>query len=142
VAVSHARRITRLMELPEGRETRMNALEAGQQLATDGCVTHVAVPEDSPRHSDRSLRVVGGFADAPLALRIPDVPGDGCSCRPLESAHPGRIPSKNVLTGQRFGLLSDRVTGCDPLETTENPLFQGQSLQGGVSGAVPGQGAE
>ena len=101
----------------------MNALEACEQFATDAGVTHLAVLENCPRHSDRSLGVVRGLADAPLVLRIADIPWDGCSWRSLESTDPVRIPSKNALTGQRLGLLSDRVTGCDPLETGKNPLF-------------------
>jgi hypothetical protein len=101
----------------------MNALGRFEQFATDAGVPHVAVLKNGARHSNRSLGVVGCLADAPLALRIADVPGDRCSWRSLESMDPVRIPAKHVLTGKRLGLLSDSVTGCDPLQTGENPLF-------------------
>jgi hypothetical protein len=111
------------MELPERFNAGMNALDACEHLATDARVTHVAVLENRPRHRDRPLGVVGSLADAPLALPIADVPRDGCSWRSLEPTDAVRIPSENVLAGQRLGLLSDRVAGCDSPQTGKNSLF-------------------
>jgi hypothetical protein len=113
------------MELPERCDTGMNALGALEQFATDARVTHTAVVENRPRHSDRALGVVGGLTDAPLASGIADVPGDGRSWGSLESTDTVRIPSKHILTGQRLGLLSDGVAGCDPLQTAKNPPSNG-----------------
>src|SRR5688572_25749159 len=101
----------------------MNALGAFEQFAPDARVPHVAVFENGPRDRDRSFGVVGGLGDAPLALRIADVPWDECAWRSLESTDSVRIPAKNPGTRQRLGLLADRVTGCDPVETGDNPLF-------------------
>jgi hypothetical protein len=55
----------------------MNAFLALEQLATNARVADVAVLENCPCHSDRSLGIVGGLADSPLALRIADIPGHG-----------------------------------------------------------------
>src|SRR5437762_933793 len=111
------------MELPERFDTRMNALRALEQFQSDARVIDPALLENGARHRDRSLRVVGGLADSPLAPRIPDVPRDGCSCRPFETSDPVRIPSENAVTRQRLCLLADRVTGRDPLQAGENPVI-------------------
>ena len=113
-----------MVKLPERFNTRMNALDACEHLATDAGVTHVAVLENRPRHRDRPLGVVGGLADAPLVLRIAGVPRDGCSRRSLESTDSVWIPAKNTRSGKGLCLLSDRVTGCDPLQTGKNSLRQ------------------
>jgi hypothetical protein len=123
MVISNPFRISCLMELPERLDARMNVPGAVEQFAADAGVTHAAVPENCRRHGDRSFGVVGGLADSPFALRISDVPRDARSRRSLESTDALRIPSKNAITGQCLGLLSDGIAVGDPVQAREKTLL-------------------
>src|SRR5262245_20435983 len=99
----------------------MHALRAGEHLAADARVADVSILQNRARDRDGALGVVGGLADAPLALRIPGVARDDRSRFALESAHAVRIPSDHAFTRQCLGLLPDRVACRNTFQGTENP---------------------
>lgn len=77
MAMRHSCRVPGLVELPERFDAGMNAFPALEHLATNAGVPDVAVLENRLGHRDRSLSVVRGLTDSPLALPIADVPRDG-----------------------------------------------------------------
>src|SRR6266566_9990494 len=101
----------------------MDAVAALEELAPDVGVTDVTVLENSPRHGDRALGIVGGLADSPFPLGIADVARNRRSGQSFESMDSVRIPSKDAVTRQCLGLLSDGITGCDPFQAGEYALL-------------------
>ena len=98
----------------------MNALDAFEQFAPDGGVLDRAVFENRARDGNRPFGIVGRLADAPLALRVADIPGNHAPRPSLESPDAVRVPSPDGLARQRFGLFADGVANGDTFETTED----------------------
>ena len=121
VALSQPRGVARLMKFPERLDAGVHALPAAQQFATHGCVTNLAVLENRAGHRNRSLGVVGGLADQPLAPRISDIPRD---CGPGVPSNPRTPSGYHRTTASR-----DNVSVClpiaspvaTPLQRAENP---------------------
>jgi hypothetical protein len=88
-----------LVELPERSHAWVHALDAREQLATNGFVANVAIPENRTRDGDGPLRVVGGLADSPFVLSIAEIARDPRSGWPLEPPDAVGIPPVDALAG-------------------------------------------
>jgi hypothetical protein len=108
------------MELPQRPEARVNAFDALEQLTPDGGVLDRAVFENRTRDGNCPLGIVGRLANAPLALRVADIPGNHAPRPSFEPPDAVRVPSPDALARQRFGLFADGVADGDTFETTED----------------------
>src|SRR5687767_16018982 len=92
-------RVTRLVKLPERLEAWVHAFSALEHLPADADVRNLSVGDDGARDSNRSLGVVGGFADPPLAFRISRVSGNDRARGAFEATNAVRVPAAHILVG-------------------------------------------
>jgi hypothetical protein len=82
-----------------------------------------AIVEDGARDRKRLLGVIGGLADTPLMLPVADISRDDGTRQSFEPTNAVRVPSDNVGSGQRFGLLADRVAGGNTFQAGDDPFL-------------------
>jgi hypothetical protein len=100
----------------------MSGFPALQQFLPDRFVVGIAAPEERSCHCQRLFRVIRRLTDAPL-IPLASVTGNDVSRAAMESRDAFGIPLDNVRPGQRFGLLANRVAGCQPLKAGNYPFL-------------------
>ena len=96
----------------------MEGFFALQQLLSDRLMADPAFAQERSRHRQRLFRIIGCLADAPF-IAFTGITGNNFSRLAVESRDSRGIPALDIGPGQRLGLLTNGIAGCQRLETTD-----------------------
>ena len=118
------------MKFPERPHARMHALRAFQHFPADAHMRDAPITDDGPRNGKRPLRIVGRFADAPLAFRIAGIAGNDRARSAFEAPDASRIPAQHIVARQHLRLLANGIAGRDALQAAHYAIGDrvGQTL--------------